>query len=192
MIIGVVMMAFGIVAKVNPDFIFRFISKTEDFSTSSKIYEILYGCSMFMIFLGLIVVIIGFFGWFGACCENKCLIITYGIILVVMFNAQTALITYAAVISNENCYQKMENAIATAKDRVVGFIDDLKDKTGEIIAKVKGTTMEETEIKNRYGTIAIAIGASICGLQLILLVLTFLLTRQTNKKETFKEVIVMK
>ena len=52
---------------------------------------------IFMIILGWVVVIIWFLGFFGAVCDNKCMLVTYAVFLIIIVLAEVALIIFAAV-----------------------------------------------------------------------------------------------
>jgi hypothetical protein len=99
---GLLMLAFGIALVVAPQKVIAFISMSGDFqdfssSTGGFFIEIIKASGIFMIILGGIVTIIAFFGFFGACCDSKCMLVTYAIILIIIVLAEVALIIFAAV-----------------------------------------------------------------------------------------------
>jgi hypothetical protein len=99
---GLLMLAFGIALVVAPQKVISFLSTTLSFNeltdgSGDLIVEIIKASGIFMIILGGIVTIIAFFGFFGACCESNCMLVTYAIILIIIVLAEVALIIFAAV-----------------------------------------------------------------------------------------------
>jgi hypothetical protein len=99
---GLLMLAFGIALVVAPQKVISFLSTTVSFTEVSDgsggfFVEIIKASGIFMIILGGIVTIIAVFGFFGACCENNCMLVTYAIILIIIVLAEVALIIFAAV-----------------------------------------------------------------------------------------------
>lgn len=99
---GGLMLAFGIAAAVKPESVETMLSSVEgikDMASASgfDLVTILQRSSIFLIVMGGVVVIIGIFGCFGACCRNTCMLGTYIAILVVIVLAEVALIIFAVV-----------------------------------------------------------------------------------------------
>lgn len=115
------MLAFGIVAKAKPSLIFKIfatipgIDKVPD---ALDLGSIINGSAVFMIVLGLIVTLVGFFGCFGACCENTCLLTSYIIVIGVVLCAEVALIIYAAVSP-----EKLKNTIQDVMKKSIDKVD---------------------------------------------------------------------
>jgi hypothetical protein len=101
---GLLMLALGIALTVAPEKVIDFAETTteikfDDYATASGglFEEIIRASGIFMIILGSVVFIIAFFGFVGACCESKCILVTYAIILIIIVLAEVALIIFAAV-----------------------------------------------------------------------------------------------
>jgi len=100
---GLLMLAFGIAVVVAPVQCLNFL-KTSGINfnswqgdTGNYFVQIVQACGIFMIILGAVVAVIACFGFFGACCDNKCMLVTYAIILIIILLAEVALIIFAAV-----------------------------------------------------------------------------------------------
>jgi len=105
---GLLMLAFGIALVAAPWKIISILSKlgTNEFdafsqSTDGYFTELIKACGIFMIILGGVVAIVAFFGFFGACCESKCMLITYAVILIIVVLAEVALIIFGAVFPDK-------------------------------------------------------------------------------------------
>lgn len=97
LLLGLLMLAFGIAMVAAPDKVASAVRDTgADLSILGDASYIIKAAGIFMIVLGGIVAIIGAFGFFGACCENRCLLITYLIVVVIVLLAEVALIIFAA------------------------------------------------------------------------------------------------
>lgn len=122
---GALMLSFGITAKVRPDLIFGMLNVIPDFDKVSPAFDltsIINGSAIFMIVLGVIVFLIGFFGCFGACCESVCLLTTYLIVLLVVLCGEVALIIFAAV--SPQTFRTLIQDIM--KKSLAKFNDDIK------------------------------------------------------------------
>jgi hypothetical protein len=99
---GLLMLGLGIALVAAPTKVLTFFKF--DFATSTTLSAVTGGAitavikdvGIFMIILGAIVVIIGFFGFFGASCDNKCMLVTYAVFLIIIVLAEIALIIFAA------------------------------------------------------------------------------------------------
>jgi len=132
---GLLMLAFGISLVVAPEKVIKFIlSSGVDFdsfqNTSDGFFqEIIRACGIFMIILGSVVALIACFGFFGACCNSKFLLVTYAVILIIILLAEVALIIFAAVFPRE--FQNI--AEKALKESLQDFRSDVKvDKNGTI------------------------------------------------------------
>jgi len=101
---GLLMLAFGIAVVASPDKIVAFFTSTgTDFfstlqaATGGDFSQIIKAAGIFMIILGAVVILVAAFGFFGACCDNSCMLATYAVILIIIVLAQIALIIFAAV-----------------------------------------------------------------------------------------------
>lgn len=105
---GALMLAFGITGKVDEDAIadmFEAIlpsqSREDLDQLGVNLSEIIASNSTFMIILGIVVIVIAIFGFVGACCMVRWMLVVYAIILIVVFLAQIALIIFAAVFGEK-------------------------------------------------------------------------------------------
>jgi tetraspanin-18 len=97
LLLGLLMLAFGIAMVVAPDKVGESVKQTgADLDVLGNASVIIKAAGIFMIILGGIVTIIGAFGFFGACCENRCLLISYLIVVIIILLAEVALIIFAA------------------------------------------------------------------------------------------------
>lgn len=98
---GLLMLVFGIVAKANAQAIknlFSGVAKYDELGVN--VSGIINSNSTFMIVIGVIVLVIAIFGFVGACCMVRWMLVVYAIILIVVFLAQIALVIFAAVRSD--------------------------------------------------------------------------------------------
>lgn len=107
-LLGLLMLAFGIALVAAPGKCINAISSLgeNDFdyfkdASDGYIIDLVRAVGIFMIVLGGVVAIIAFFGFFGACCENRCMLITYVVILIIIVLAEVALIIFAAVFPDK-------------------------------------------------------------------------------------------
>jgi len=107
LIASLVMLAFGITLVAAPGKILSFLESTGlDLSVISEatggyFMNVIHYIGIFMIVLGAIVVLLSFFGFAGACCENSCLLGVYSVILIVIVLAELALIIFAAAYPSQ-------------------------------------------------------------------------------------------
>jgi len=100
---GLLMLALGISLVAAPDKVIKFLESSgvsfESFQALSEgsFITVIKASGIFMIVLGGVVALVACLGFFGACCENKCLLITYAVILIIVLLAEIALIIFAAV-----------------------------------------------------------------------------------------------
>jgi hypothetical protein len=100
---GLLMLGLGIALVVAPAKVLSFFKfeiasiANLDSTTNGAISVVIGSVGIFMIILGGVVVIIGFFGFFGASCDNKCMLVTYAVCLIIIVLAEIALIIFAAV-----------------------------------------------------------------------------------------------
>lgn len=98
LLLGLLMLAFGIALVVNPA---GMVTHLHDVGVDAGVLganatQVIHGVGIFMIILGSIAALIGFLGFFGACCDNKCLLVTYLICVIVILLIEIALIIFAA------------------------------------------------------------------------------------------------
>lgn len=121
---GLLMLAFGIVAIVKPEYILMILGKIPGMSKIPGAFDlggIITASAIFMIVLGGVVGAVGFFGCCGACCENRSLLIAYIVVLVVVLCAEVALIIFAAVAP-----EKLKNSIQDVMEKSMKeFKDDI-------------------------------------------------------------------
>ena len=104
---GFLMLAFGITITAAPAKVWSsFTINSVNFSqfsqlSNDQLNDIVLACGIFMIILGVIMVVISFFGFFGACCENKCMLVTYAVLLIIIVLAEVALIAFASVFPSQ-------------------------------------------------------------------------------------------
>lgn len=97
LLLGLLMLAFGIAMVAAPDKVAASVKETgADLSILGNANYIIKAAGIFMIVLGGVVAVIGAFGFFGACCENRVLLILYLIVVVIVLLAEVALIIFAA------------------------------------------------------------------------------------------------
>jgi len=100
---SMLMFSLGITLVVAPDKLISFVQNNGvnlgvlSDATGGFFDDIIHASGIFMIILGLVVMIVSFLGFVGACCENSCMLGTYGFILIVVLLAEIALIIFAAV-----------------------------------------------------------------------------------------------
>lgn len=100
LLLGLLMLAFGIAMVANPE---KMVSSIEGtgvnlsiLGDTSTIFHTIQQIGIFMIVIGAIAAVVGFFGFFGACCENKCLLVMYLICMIISLLCEIALIIFAA------------------------------------------------------------------------------------------------
>lgn len=99
-ICGALLLAFGIVGVADPQGLTRFLSEIPGVEGASKIINIpdtIISSSVFMIILGGVMLVFGFFGCVGAWCMAKWMLFIYWFVLVLILLAEVALIIVAAV-----------------------------------------------------------------------------------------------
>jgi hypothetical protein len=142
---GLLMLGFGIALVVAPEKVISFLSSNVNFaqisdSTGGFFVEIIKASGIFMIILGAVVAIIAFFGFFGACCESKCMIVTYAIILIIIVLAEVALIIFAA--QYPNVFEKVGEQTLNETLYKEFNRDVMVDKSGTIMAGGEGLKVE--------------------------------------------------
>jgi len=136
LIASLVMLAFGITLVAAPEKILSFLESTGlDLSVISEatggyFMNVIHYIGIFMIVLGSIVVLLSFFGFAGACCENSCLLGVYSVILIVIVLAEVALIIFAAAYPSQ--FRKAGgNALYDTLRK--GFKSDIKINQGKFV-----------------------------------------------------------
>jgi len=136
---GLLMLALGIVLVVAPEKIISFLTSNINFSDLAGgdgdfFLELIKASGIFMIILGGIVAIIACFGFIGACCDSKCMLVTYAVILIIILLAEVALIIFAAVYPKafEDLGEQLLNKTLTAyqRDQLLSKNDSLSDRPG--------------------------------------------------------------
>jgi len=100
-------MVIGTALLTVPDKLLELVSEAGlDFAAFSEasggfLISITDACGIAMIVLGGILSIIAFFGFFGACCENKCMLSTYATLMIVIIVVEIALIILVVVHPKE-------------------------------------------------------------------------------------------
>lgn len=99
---GLLMLAFGIAAAVQPDSIIKALSYVGDISQKSSsagfdLAGIIQSSSVFLIVMGAIVGLVGLFGCIGACCNVKWMLSVYLVVLILILLAEIALIIFASL-----------------------------------------------------------------------------------------------
>lgn len=119
---GLLMLAFGIALVAAPGKVLSALSSlgADDFdqfknASDGYVFDLVRAIGIFMIVLGGVVAIIACFGFVGACCESRCMLITYTVLLIIIVLAEVALIIFGAVFPD-----KFENTGKKA------FYDSLK------------------------------------------------------------------
>jgi len=113
---GLLMFAFGISLVAAPSKVIAFLESSglsfDSFQALSEgqFITVIKASGIFMIVLGIVVALVACLGFFGACCENKCLLITYAVILIIVLLAEIALIIFAAVY-NKVFQRDMESTL---------------------------------------------------------------------------------
>lgn len=124
LLLGLLMLAFGIAMVAAPDKIAQTVQDSGgDLRVLGDAHYIIKAAGIFMIILGSCVVVIGGMGFFGACCENRCLLIVYLILIVIVLLAQIALIIFAA------CYpQNLKDYIQKEMNKtlIIDFTQDVR------------------------------------------------------------------
>lgn len=99
-ICGALLLAFGIVGISDPASLTKFVSGIPGVQQASTLIDIpatIVSSAVFMIILGSIMLIFGFFGCVGAWCMAKWMLFIYWFVLVLVLLAEVALIIVAAV-----------------------------------------------------------------------------------------------
>jgi tetraspanin-18 len=101
------MLAFGITGKANPDLmakVFTYILPQQQQAYLNNIgvnlTQIVISNSTFMIIVGVVGLVISLFGFIGACCMVRWMLVAYAIVLIILLLAEVALIIFAAVYSD--------------------------------------------------------------------------------------------
>lgn len=99
---GLLMLAFGIAAAINPNSIVELFSYAPGISEKSMkagfdLEQTITNSAVFMIILGAVVAAVALFGCIGACCSVRWMLIIYIAVLIAILIAEVALIIYAAV-----------------------------------------------------------------------------------------------
>jgi len=148
------MLAFGIVAKVKQELILTILSKIPGISKVPDAFDlggIIQAGAIFMIILGGVVAVVGFFGCCGACCESKGLLIAYIVILVFVLCAEVALIIFAAVAPD------------TLKENIQKGMQKSMDKFREDITLFDNDTLKVPNDAVSLGWTFLQFGANCCG-----------------------------
>lgn len=153
-LLGLLMLACGIAMVAAPDKVAASVmSLGVNLQILGDANYIIKASGIFMIVLGGIVTVIGGFGFFGACCENKCMLIVYLIIVIIVLLAEVALIIFAAVFP-----QKLETWVKQEmnKTMITDFREDIQYVNGSL--KIGG-------INSEFGAswVATQIEAHCCG-----------------------------
>lgn len=114
---GLLMLAFGITAKANQQAIRDLFSGVVQYDELGvNVSGIINSNSTFMIVIGVIVLVIAIFGFVGAFCMVRWMLVVYGIVLIVVFLAQIALIIFAAVRGDLLKKEAQEGMYTSLKD----------------------------------------------------------------------------
>jgi tetraspanin-18 len=102
------MLAFGITGKANPKLLGEIFEKILPQGTQDQLNDIgvnlngiIVDNSTFMIVVGAIGLVISVFGFVGACCLVRWMLVVYAIVLILLLLAEIALIIFAAVYSDK-------------------------------------------------------------------------------------------
>lgn len=110
LLLGIGLLVVGILMKVQNDFISRdeVIKTLNEVSLNGtlKLGNVANSLSIFVICLGVFVIVISAIGAFGACCKNRCLLVTYAIIVLLIFVAQVVAVALWFVMKD-----KVENEV---------------------------------------------------------------------------------
>lgn len=151
---GLLMLAFGIVAIVKPDYILVILGNIPGMDKIPAAFDlggIITGSAIFMIVLGGVVGAVGFFGCCGACCESKGLLTGYIVVLVLVLCAEVALIIFAALAPD-----MLKDTIQKAmKKSMKGFNED--------ITLFDNNTLKVPDGAVSLGWTFLQIGANCCG-----------------------------
>lgn len=83
----------------------RLVKWNNDFSAATDLAHInLKTASFAILAIGVIIVLISFLGFFGACCENAFMLNAYGLLMILLVGAQIFALVYA--IQNNNDIEK--------------------------------------------------------------------------------------
>lgn len=153
-LLGLLMLAFGIALVAAPDKVAESVFYGVDLSVLGGSNYVITGGGIFMIVLGAIVILIGAFGFFGACCENRVLLILYLIIVILILLAEVALIIFAAVFPNA-----FMDTVKTAvrKTLITSYSQDLQSNGS-------GAVYINSSYEFGYSWAATQIGAKCCGI----------------------------
>jgi len=135
---GLLMLAFGISLVASPDKVIKFLETSgvnfESFQALSEgnFITVIKASGIFMIVMGAVVALVACFGFLGACLDNKWLLITYAIFLIIIVLAEIALIAFAAVYSRvfqSNMEQTVLNTLVNFGVDVTVMSDGTIDKS---------------------------------------------------------------
>ncbi|XP_060755540.1 tetraspanin-1-like [Neoarius graeffei] len=84
---GVATVAIGVLVEINRKFIFGVLEHIKDVPTE---LAHLANTGYLLIAVGVILAFMGFLGCCGACCKNKCMLMTFFIIILIVFIAEVA------------------------------------------------------------------------------------------------------
>lgn len=152
LLLGLLMLAFGIAMVAAPEKVAETVQNNGgDLKVLGDANYIIKAAGGFMIILGICVAVIGSVGFFGACCENKCLLIVYLIFIGLILVAQIALIIFAACYPNnlKNYIQQEMN-----KTLIIDFTQDVR---------VYPTVAIGSNYSFGYSWAATQFGARCCG-----------------------------
>lgn len=105
LLLGLGLLIVGILMKVDSDV----INKAEvtkalnevSFNGNLKLGNLASSLSILIICIGAFVLVVAALGCFGACCKNKCLLVTYAIIVLLIFIAQIAAVALWFIMQNK-------------------------------------------------------------------------------------------
>jgi len=124
------LLAFGITAKASPadmTKVFSYIipgdARNDLTNAGVSLTDIVVSNAAFMIVIGVIGIVIAGFGFFGACCMVKWLLVCYGIFMILLLLGEIALIIFAAAYTetfNSTVQKSMYNVLKS------GYHDGIK------------------------------------------------------------------
>lgn len=92
----------------------KLVQLDNNFSEAADLAQInLKAASFVILAIGIVIALISFLGFCGACCENAFMLNSYGFLLILMIGAQIYAIVYA-IQNNSNIETEISNAITKA------------------------------------------------------------------------------
>nr|ANG56320.1 tetraspanin [Meretrix meretrix] len=123
LLLGLGLLIVGIIMKVDSDVIEKEeVSKTLNevtFNGNLKLGNVASSLSVLIICIGVFVLIVAAFGCFGACCKNRCMLVVYAIVVLLVFILQIAAVALWFIMQNK-VEETVEDGLSKSMEKYEG------------------------------------------------------------------------